>query len=152
MVAKTRAGRRKSSSKTRRPAKKGAGLVLTYANLSTALTDPRLLKQYDQAYVKVRGQVGTTYPMLIGGQDRTAGELLEKRTPVNTDIVLGYCQKGTAEDARSAIAAAKAAFPGWGALPWRRRVAMMRRVADVINKRLFELSAWLSLDVGKSRA
>ena len=152
MVAKTRAGKSKSAGKKKRPAQKSAGLVLTYANLSTALTDPRLLKQYDEAYVKVREQVGRTYPMLIGGQDRSAAELLEKRTPVNTDIVLGYYQKGTVEDARDAIAAAKGAFPGWSALPWRRRVAMMRKVAAVINKRLFELSAWLSMDVGKSRA
>ena len=152
MVAKTRSGRSKSAARAKRPAEKGAGLVLTYANLSTALTDPRLLKRYDQAYAQVRAQAGRRYPMLIGGKDRTAGELLEKRTPVNTDIVLGYCQKGTVQDAKDAIAAAKAAFPEWSALRWQRRVAMMRRVAAVINKRLFELSAWLSLDVGKSRA
>lgn len=152
MVAKTRSGRSKSAARAKRPAEKGAGLVLTYANLSTALTDPRLLKRYDQAYAQVRAQAGRRYPMLIGGKDRAAGELLEKRTPVNTDIVLGYCQKGTVQDAKDAIAAAKAAFPEWSALRWQRRVAMMRRVAAVINKRLFELSAWLSLDVGKSRA
>jgi len=152
MVAKTGSSRSKSAARAKRPAEKGAGLVLTYANLSTALTDPRLLKRYDQAYAQVRAQAGRRYPMLIGGKDRAAGELLEKRTPVNTDIVLGYCQKGTVQDAKDAIAAAKAAFPEWSALRWQRRVAMMRRVAAVINKRLFELSAWLSLDVGKSRA
>ena len=152
MVARTRSGRSKSAARAKRPAEKGAGLVLTYANLSTALTDPRLLKRYDQAYAQVRAQAGRRYPMLIGGKDRAAGELLEKRTPVNTDIVLGYCQKGTVQDAKDAIAAAKAAFPEWSALRWQRRVAMMRRVAAVINKRLFELSAWLSLEVGKSRA
>jgi 1-pyrroline-5-carboxylate dehydrogenase len=152
MVAKTRSGKDRSAARTKRPAQKSAGLVLTYANLSTALTDPRLLKRYDEAYAQVHAQVGRSYPMLIGGQDRTAGELMEKRTPINTEIVLGYCQKGTTEDARKAIAAARAAFPEWSALRWQRRVAMMRRVAAVINKRLFELSAWLSLDVGKSRA
>jgi len=43
MVAKTRSSRSKSAARAKRPADKGAGLVLTYANLSTALTDPRLL-------------------------------------------------------------------------------------------------------------
>jgi 1-pyrroline-5-carboxylate dehydrogenase len=152
MVAKIRSGKGGSAARTRRPAKKSAGTVLTYASLSTALTDPRLLKRYDQAYAQVRAQIGRNYPMLIGGKDQTADELLEKRTPVNTDVVLGYCQKGTAQDAKDAIAAAKAAFPAWSALRWQRRVAMMRKVAAVINRRLFELSAWLSLDVGKSRA
>src|SRR5512136_325180 len=145
MIAKTRSGKNRSAARTRRPAQKSAGLVLTYANLSTALTDPRLLKRYDEAYAQVHAQVGRSYPMLIGGQDRTAGELMEKRTPINTEIVLGYCQKGTTEDARKAVAAARAAFPEWSGLRWQRRVAMMRRVAAVINKRLFELSAWLSL-------
>ena len=152
MVAKTRSGKKRSAGGASRPAKKNAGMVLTYANLSTALTDPRLLKRYDQAYAQVRAQIGRNYPMLIGGRDQTADALLEKRSPVNTDVVLGYCQKGTAQDAKDAIAAAKDAFPAWSALRWQRRVAMMRKVAAVINRRLFELSAWLSLDVGKSRA
>ncbi len=143
-------------SKRSRPAKpasrKASPLTITYATLSTSLADPRALKLFDEAYAKVHAQFGRTFPMLIGGQDRTAAEVMEKRTPIDTDIVLGVFQKGSAQDAKDAIAAAKGAFPAWSALPWKRRVAMMRRVSALINKRLFELSAWLSLDVGKSRA
>jgi 1-pyrroline-5-carboxylate dehydrogenase len=111
-----------------------------------------MLGRYERAYEQVRAQLGRTYPLLIGGEDHLAAETAAKCSPVNTGIVLGHYQKGTAQDARDAVAAAKAAYPGWSALPWRRRVSAMRRVAAVINKRLFELSAWLSLDVGKSRA
>lgn len=141
----------------RKPAKKPAAkakptLVITYANLSTALTDPRAQKQYDRAFAKVSAELGRSYPMLINGEPRTAIEETPRRTPINTDVVLGHAQVGSLQDARDAIAAAKAAFPAWSGLPWRRRVAMLRKVAALINKRLFELSAWLSLDVGKSRA
>ncbi len=129
-----------------------AKLVITYANLSTALTDPRALRQYEAAYAKVRSRLGETYPMLIGGQERLAAEQLEKHTPIHTDTLIGLYQKGTPQDAQDAVAAAKAAFPVWSGWPWKKRVATMRKVSALINKRLFELSAWLSLDVGKSRA
>ncbi len=132
--------------------RKSAGLVLTYANLSTALTDPEMLQRYQRAYTQVHAQLAKTYPLLIGGEDRMAAETGVKRTPVNTDIILGHYQKASAREAQEAIAAARAAFPAWSALPWKRRVAMMRKVSAMINRRLFELSAWLSLDVGKSRA
>jgi 1-pyrroline-5-carboxylate dehydrogenase len=111
-----------------------------------------MLTLYDRAYALVRSQLEKACPLLIGGEDRTVAETVAKRTPVNTDTILGYYQKGSAQDAKDAIAAARAAFPAWRALPWKRRVAMMRKTAAMINKRLFELSAWLSLDVGKSRA
>ncbi len=144
--------RSEPSLRTGSKAGKTTNLQISYANLSTALTDPRALKQFDAAYESVRAQMGRVYPMLIGDSERMAAETLEKRTPVNIDRVLGVYQKGSAQDAKDAIAAAKAAFPAWSELPWRKRVTSMRKVAATINKRLFEMSAWLSLDVGKSRA
>ena len=147
-----RSAKGKPARRVKPAAKKTNPLVISYANLSTSLADPRALKQYEAAYAQVRAQLGRPFPMLIGGEDRMAAETLEKRSPINTDIVLGLYQKGSAQDARDAIGAAKAAFPGWSALPWKKRVAMMRKVSGLINKRLFTLSAWLSLDVGKSRA
>jgi 1-pyrroline-5-carboxylate dehydrogenase len=119
------------------------------------LSDPAMQAKFDTAYAKVRVQMGDracTYPMFIGGMERQAAVQFQKTSPINTDWVLGYFQKGTAQDAKDAIAAAKAAFPKWSALPWRRRVALMRKVANQIDRRLFELAAWVSLEVGKSRA
>jgi len=147
-----RAGKSTPSRRVKRVPGKASALTITYATLSTSLADPRALKMFDDAYARVRAQLGRTFPMLIAGEDRTAAEVMEKRTPIDTDVVLGLFQKGSVQDAKDAIAAAKDAFPAWSDLPWRRRVAMMRRVAALINRRLFELSAWLSLDVGKSRA
>jgi 1-pyrroline-5-carboxylate dehydrogenase len=144
---------RKSTSK--RSAKKTVAspkLQITYATLSTALTDPRALAQYDRAYEHVRAALGRDYPMLIGGEDRVAAEQFEKRSPIDTDILLGRFQKGTQQDAQDAIAAAKAAFPAWSAMPYKKRVALMRKVAKLIDQRLFDIAAWMSMEVGKSRA
>ena len=59
--------------------------------------------------------------------------------------------QGTAKDAADAVAAAKAAFPAWRAIPWQERVALMRKFADRINERLYEIGAAVSLEVGKNR-
>ncbi len=83
---KAQRGKARPAKRTRPAARKSAGLVLTYANLSTALTDPQMLSRYDRAYAHVRAQLGRTYPLLIGGADREAAETAAKRTPVDTDI------------------------------------------------------------------
>jgi 1-pyrroline-5-carboxylate dehydrogenase len=127
-------------------------LTITYATLSTALTDPRALAKYDRAYALVYASLGKEYPMFIGGQERLAAVKFEKRSPINTDILLGCFQKGGRQDAADAIAAAKQAFPGWCATPWRRRVALLRKVARLLDQRLFNIAAWMSMEVGKSRA
>jgi 1-pyrroline-5-carboxylate dehydrogenase len=147
--------KKKQTPKRKPAAKKPAPLKLTYANLSSALTDPELLTKFDKAYEKVRAQIGSkarAYPMFIGGMERQATIQSAKTSPINTDLTLGYFQKGTAQDARDAIAAAKGAFPKWSGLPWKKRVAMMRKVARLIDRRLFDIAAWVSLEVGKSRA
>ncbi|HEY3341472.1 MAG TPA: aldehyde dehydrogenase family protein, partial [Anaerolineae bacterium] len=127
-------------------------LAITYATLSTALTDPRALAKYDKAYARVYASLGKQYPLLINGEDCFTLEQFEKRSPINTDLVLGSFSKGTRQDAQAAIAAAKAAFPAWSALPYKKRVALLRKVSRLLDQRLFDIAAWMSLEVGKSRA
>ncbi len=152
MATRKTTGQRERATPRAAAPKAAPKLEITYANLSTALADPRALKQFAAAYARVRSQLGQSIPMLIGGRERAAAEELDKRSPIDTDLVLGRSQRGTAQDARDAVAAARAAFPAWSGLPWKKRVSALRKVAALIDKRLFELSAWLSLDVGKSRA
>lgn len=145
---------KRATSRKRKPAGKPA-FQITYANLSSALNDPEMLARFDKALAKVRANIGArarTYPMFIGGVERIASVQFAKTTPIDTGLTLGYFQRGDAQDARDAIAAAKAAFPAWSSTPWKRRVAMMRKVAALINRLLFDIAAWVSLEVGKSRA
>ncbi len=146
-------GNRKQVRK-RKPARKPT-FQITYANLSSALSDPEMLARFDKALAKVQSSIGEqarTYPMFINGAERFANEQFAKVTPADTTLTLGYFQKGSAQDACDAIAAAKAAFPLWSGISWKRRVAMMRKVAALINRRLFDIAAWVSMEVGKSRA
>ncbi len=148
--------RARSTQRVKRPASKSSHaapkLTITYATLSTTLSDPRTLARFDRAYQQVYASLGKDYPMLINGEDRTSTEQFEKRSPINTQLLVGRFQKGTRQDARDAIAAAQAAFPVWSATPYRQRVALLRKVSRLLDQRLIDIAAWMSLEVGKSRA
>jgi 1-pyrroline-5-carboxylate dehydrogenase len=52
---------------------------------------------------------------------------------------------------RDAIDAARAAYPAWRDTPWRERLAVLRRAADLISERQFDYAALMALEVGKNR-
>jgi 1-pyrroline-5-carboxylate dehydrogenase len=122
---------------------------LTYA---TMFNPPEELHiQFDQALARHKASYGKEYAMFIGGKDVLSKEKLENRFPANTDVVLGIFQKGTADDARAAVAAAHKAFPAWSHMKWQDRVALIRKAAANIDDRIYEISAVESLEVGKNR-
>ena len=122
---------------------------LTYA---TMFNPPEELHtRFEAALAKVKANLGKEYGMLINGKDRYAAEKFEDRSPINTDVVLGVFQKGTEQDARDALAAARRAFPVWSKMKWQERVALLRKAADLIDERTFEIGAAMALEVGKNR-
>jgi 1-pyrroline-5-carboxylate dehydrogenase len=126
-----------------------ADFKLTYA---TMFNPPEELHtRFDEALADVRGKLGQEYGMLIGGKEHFAEKKFTSTNPANTDEVLGYFQTGTAEDANAAITAAKAAFPIWSGMPYMERVALLRKAADLIDARIFEIGAVIALEVGKNR-
>lgn len=122
---------------------------LTYA---TMFNPPEELHQkFDEALEKVKAKLGTEYGMIINNQDVFADEKFEDRSPANTDTVLAVMQKGNQTHALQAMQAARAAFPSWSRTPWQERVALLRKVADLIDQRIFELGAAMAMEVGKNR-
>lgn len=122
---------------------------LTYA---TMFNPPEELHtRFEGVLGEVKARLGQEYGMIINGKERFASEKFEDRSPSNTDMVLGVFQKGTAQDANDAIAAARAAFPVWSTLPWQERVRLLRKAADIMDQRTIEIGAVLALEVGKNR-
>ncbi|GAB4457044.1 MAG: L-glutamate gamma-semialdehyde dehydrogenase [Anaerolineales bacterium] len=122
---------------------------LTYA---TMFNPPEELhKGFDKAVAKLKGSLGREYGMFIDGRDVFADEKFEDRSPVNTDWVLAVMQKGNASHARMAMEAARKAFPAWSRTPWKTRVKLVRKAAELIEKRIFDLGAAMALEVGKNR-
>ncbi|HVM42726.1 MAG TPA: aldehyde dehydrogenase family protein [Gemmatimonadales bacterium] len=110
-----------------------------------------LHRSFETALAKVKAGLGREYPMYVNGAEVTVAEKFDDRSPIDTDWLLGRFQKGGAEDAKAAIAAARAAFPAWSALPWQRRVRYLRAASALIGRRVFEFAALTALEVGKNR-
>jgi 1-pyrroline-5-carboxylate dehydrogenase len=106
---------------------------------------------YAEAMDTLKGKLGQEHPMFINGEERFAAEKYKAVSPINTDLHLATFQKGTAKDAEDAIAAARAAFPKWSRMNWDERVYLLRKAADIIDQRLFEIGAVVTLEVGKNR-
>ena len=124
-------------------------MKITYATLSA--DNEELQAAYDSAVDEARAMLGRTYPMLIGSEERAGRETFDDRSPIDADIVVSRFPVGTRQDARDAIAAAKAAFPAWRDLGWRKRLEMLRQAADLISERQFLYAALMSFEVGKNR-
>jgi len=123
-------------------------LKITYATLNN--DNDEMHRQFEAGLVRARGMLGDQYPNFVNGSDRDGDGTFEKRSPIDGTL-MGTFAKGTREDAREAVAAAKAAFPDWSRTPWQERVALLRHVADLISERQMEFSALLSMEVGKNR-
>ena len=124
-------------------------MKITYATLSA--DNEELQSAFDAAVERVRGELGRSYPMIIGDEERTRDETFEDRSPIDKEIVVSRFPVGTRHDVQDAIAAARAAFPAWRDLGWRQRLELMRRAADLISERQFEYAAYMSFEVGKNR-
>ncbi len=146
---------RRLAAKARKPAARPAptdgkaAFKLTY---STMFNPPDSLhRHYDKALVKVKSGLGRDHGMLINGQDRFTEAKFEKRSPINTTWLLGTFQSGSAQDADDALQAARAAWPRWSGMKWQERVRLLRKAAALIEKRVYEIGAVMSLEVGKNR-
>ena len=122
---------------------------LTYA---TMFNPPEELhNKYDAAIEKTRANLGKEYAMIINGKDVFAEKRFEDFSPINTEWVLAVMQKGDENHARQALEAARKAFPVWAKTPWQKRIELLRKAADLIDERIFELGAAMTLEVGKNR-
>jgi acyl-CoA reductase-like NAD-dependent aldehyde dehydrogenase len=76
----------------------------------------------------------------------------ENINPSDTSDVVGVYARATVEDTKRAIAAAKAAFPGWSRSGILERHGILRKAADEILARKQELGELLSREEGKTLA
>jgi acyl-CoA reductase-like NAD-dependent aldehyde dehydrogenase len=122
---------------------------LTY---STMFAPPRELHdRFAAAVERTQRRLGLTHGFRIDGQliQRTQRHIA--RDPAGQQRVLGEFSVAGLPDVDAAIAAARNALPAWRGTPWRERVAMLNRVARLIDERLYDIAAAVSFEVGKNR-
>jgi 1-pyrroline-5-carboxylate dehydrogenase len=95
--------------------------------------------------------LGKFRPALIGGHDRTEGEVLRAVSPIDRDIVLGEFPQADAALVDEAVNSARSAYPPWRDLGWQKRVELLRAGADVLEDRKWDVSVACLVEVGKSR-
>jgi 1-pyrroline-5-carboxylate dehydrogenase len=126
-----------------------APFKLTY---STMFNPPEELHtRFEDALAKIKPVLGKEHAMLIDGKDYFSAGKFEDRSPANTNLLLGVFQKGDAQDARAAIAAAKKAFPMWSHMKWQDRAALICKAADLMDQRIFDMGVIVAMEVGKNR-
>jgi acyl-CoA reductase-like NAD-dependent aldehyde dehydrogenase len=88
------------------------------------------------------------FKLLIGGA-LVDGDLSMDVINPATEEVLATCPRASREQLNTAVAAAKAAFPGWAALPIGERSSVMLAVADLIEAHSDELGRLLTQEQGR---
>ncbi len=109
-------------------------------------------REFDRALATVRADFGTTkHPFIAGATMPGNGPLVEVRSPIDREVVLGRFASADAGQVDRAVTAAKAGQKQWAAMRWQERVAAMRRAAEHIRSRRYEIAALMSIEVGKNR-
>ena len=124
-------------------------LKITYATLRA--DNEELHALYEAGVERARARLGAYHPNVVGGRDRDGEGTFEVRSPIDHDILVGTFARGTRADVRDAVAAARKAQPGWAATPWRERLALVRRAAELISERQMEYGGLMAYEVGKTR-
>src|SRR5437016_2956028 len=125
----------------------------TYKNASlTNFVHPESQEKMRAALRDVRARFGRKYPLVIDGKDVWTDKLLPSLTPSAPEQGVAPVAEAGIPEAESAVKAARRAFQTWGRTPFEERCQLLERVAAILDRRRFELSAVEVFEVGKAWA
>jgi RHH-type proline utilization regulon transcriptional repressor/proline dehydrogenase/delta 1-pyrroline-5-carboxylate dehydrogenase len=105
-----------------------------------------------QALSDVQQTLGKKYSLVIGGEKIWTTKTIASINPSNPDQVVGHQAHAEIPEAERAVTAAKRAFDGWSRTPFEKRARLLERVAAIMDRRRYELSALEVFEVGKAWA
>jgi 1-pyrroline-5-carboxylate dehydrogenase len=124
----------------------------TFNKMKSEGKEDEFHRRYEEAVRSTKQEFGKTYPMVIGGKELQSSDgVFADTSPSDTNLVLGYFQKGSREDSRQAIEAAREAFESWSKVNHVERVGIFRKAADLMSAGNFVLAAKMSFENGKNR-
>lgn len=88
--------------------------------------------------------------LLIGGERRVTGDVVESRNPARPHEVVGTVAAAGAADVRDAFAAAREAAAGWRRTPGPRRGEILFAAAELLARRAEPIAAELTREEGKT--
>ncbi len=121
---------------------------LTYATMFNPPEEMHV--RFEAAVARTRAAVGARHLLHIDGRDVEGAGSIDKTSPIDGGL-LGHFAAADAGQVAAAVAAARRAFASWRATPLAERVRLSRRVAAIIEERVYDIAAALCLEVGKNR-
>jgi RHH-type proline utilization regulon transcriptional repressor/proline dehydrogenase/delta 1-pyrroline-5-carboxylate dehydrogenase len=106
-------------------------------------------EQMRTALREVRAKLGQKYPIVIDGRKIWTDNLINSINPTSPTEVVGAVAEAHVEHAEDAVTAAKKAFEHWCRVSIEHRAELLERVATIMDRRRFELSALEVYEVGK---
>jgi 1-pyrroline-5-carboxylate dehydrogenase len=124
-------------------------LKITYATLRA--DNEELHRLYEAGLEQAKARLGGEHRNIVECRERDGEGTFELRSPIDRDIVVGTFARGTRQDVRDAVEAARRAQPAWAALGWERRLEILRRAAELISERQMQYAGLMAIEVGKNR-
>lgn len=112
-------------------------------------TDEKNVGAMKAALKDVEGQLGKSYPLVIGGKRIETDGNISSVDPANPSRVVGEVAAATEREADTALDVATAAFERWSRTSPEARARIMLRAAAIIKRRKFEFLAWEVYEGGK---
>lgn len=123
---------------------------VTYANTGVDLTSlhdflDAEIPRFKAAYL------GRHWPNIFGGTSDNEGVRYEIKTPIDQRTLIGSFVCADEAGVARAVSAAQMAYPEWSATPWKERVNLMLRWADILEQEKYTLAMTVLEEVAKSR-
>ena len=113
-----------------------------------AIHDAR--QKMDLALQQVQKQFGKHYTLVINGKSVAGDDEFSSVNPARPNEIVGSIAAGNSVNVMDAVAAARVAFSRWSQTSFDERSRVIRRVADRLRQRRYELAAWEVFEVGKT--
>ncbi len=125
----------------------------TYQNAPLVnFVHPEAQEKMRAALRAMRTRLGRKYPLTIDGAKVWTNKFLPSVNPSRPSEIVGSIVEAGIPEAEHAIKAARRAFETWSRTPFEERCQLLERVAAILDRRRFELSALEVFEVGKAWA
>ena len=122
---------------------------VTYATLSA--DNDELHAAFDRGIDIARSMLGERHPSVINGTGTDHGDDFTTVSPTDRNVTVATFATANEVDVDAAVTSARAARRAWANRSWQERCDICDRAADLISERRNELSALLTIEVGKNR-
>jgi 1-pyrroline-5-carboxylate dehydrogenase len=109
-------------------------------------------KKFDNAVQNLKkGFHNIDYPIIIDNEKIYTEDKYKHTSPIDRRIVIGYVSKVTDELINKAIESSFQSFKDWSKFDYHKRIKILKKAANTIRSKKFELAALLTFENGKNR-